>query len=259
MDEIMEITDYIQDAAGQSAEVIWGYAIDENLTEEVCVTVIATGFEAHEITTSAEPVAPEKIIHKLGDEAKEVTKAVETPVLLNTPEEEPQTNLFSESEPKVDDVVETEDIEEEVGAEEIKAETAEEKEKIIHNLDDNPVETVDEDILPEAEANEEISATTSDTQSIEENKKKAREAFLERQNQVKRTLNDVKMKLRLPGRILDIENEPAYKRRNVNLDDVSHSSESSVSHFSINEELDEDGERKIELRDDNPFLHDNVD
>jgi cell division protein FtsZ len=94
---------------------------------------------------------------------------------------------------------------------------------------------------------------------MEENKKKAREAFLERQSQVKRTLNDVKMKLRLPGRISDLESEPAYKRRNVSLDDVSHSSESSVSHFSINEEVDENGERKIELRDDNPFLHDNVD
>ena len=46
-------------------------------------------------------------------------------------------------------------------------------------------------------------------------------------------------------RIADLENEPAYKRRNVTLDDVSHSSESSVSHFSINEEVDENGERKI--------------
>ena len=29
--------------------------------------------------------------------------------------------------------------------------------------------------------------------------------------------------------------------------------------FSVNEEVDENGERRIELRDDNPFLHDNVD
>ena len=67
------------------------------------------------------------------------------------------------------------------------------------------------------------------------------------------------MKLRLPGRISDLENEPAYKRRNITLDDISHSSESSVSHFSVDETVDENGERKIELRDDNPFLHDNVD
>ncbi len=258
MDEIMEITDYIQEAAGQSAEVIWGYAIDETLSEDVCVTVIATGFEAHEITTTAEPVAPKKIIHKLGDEAKEVTKAVETPVTLNTEEEElSQTDLFSETQPEVEeemveDFVESESIEE----------TEDEEEKIVHNLDDTPIVCG----VPEAESNidesnevDEYKTTTADSQSVEENKKKAREAFLERQNQVKRTLNDVKMKLRLPGRISDLENEPAYKRRNVSLDDVSHSSESSVSHFSINEDVDENGERKIELRDDNPFLHDNVD
>ena len=89
----------------------------------------------------------------------------------------------------------------------------------------------------------------------EQNKK----AFAERQKQTKTALNDVKMKLRLPGRISDLENEPAFKRRNVSLDDVSHSSESSTSRFSINEEVDENGERRIELRDDNPFLHDNVD
>ena len=252
MDEIMEITDFIQDSAGQSAEVIWGYAIDENLSEDVSVTVIATGFEAHEITTTAEPVAPKKIIHELGDEAKEVTKAVETPVKINTAEVEeedpPQADLFSDSEPEIELVQETQ---EEVFEDElVEKDTVE---KIIHNLDDATTETV------EPEDSEEITTTSDDAASLEKNKQKSREAFLERQSQVKRTLNDVKMKLRLPGRIADLENEPAFKRRNVSLDDVNHSSESSVSHFSINEEVDENGERKIELRDDNPFLHDNVD
>ncbi len=252
MDEIMEITDFIQDSAGQSAEVIWGYAIDENLSEDVSVTVIATGFEAHEITTTAEPVAPKKIIHELGDEAKEVTKAVETPVKINTAEveeeEPPQADLFSDSEPEIELVQETQ---EEVFEDELVEKDP--VEKIIHNLDDATTETV------EPEDSEEITTTSDDTASLEKNKQKSREAFLERQSQVKRTLNDVKMKLRLPGRIADLENEPAFKRRNVSLDDVNHSSESSVSHFSINEEVDENGERKIELRDDNPFLHDNVD
>ena len=249
----MEITDFIQDAAGQSAEVIWGYAIDESLSEDVCVTVIATGFEAHEITTTSEPVAPKKIIHELGDEAKEVTKAVETPVKIDKheveTEEQPQADLFSDSETRIELVQETQEdrFEDEL----VEKDT---EEKIIHNLDDATTETV------APEGSEEITATSAaDTTSLEENKQKAREDFLERQSQVKRTLNDVKMKLRLPGRIADLENEPAFKRRNVSLDDVNHSSESSVSHFSINEKVEENGERKIELRDDNPFLHDNVD
>ena len=253
MDEIMEITDYIQDAAGQSAEVIWGYAMNENLNEDVCVTVIATGFEAHEITTTSEPVAPRKIIHKLGDEAIELTKEVETPV--STPEdpvaEAPQTDLFSDSSDVEEEVEAFEEAKEIHDIQEDQLTKEVEEKKIIHNLDDAPALTENSDSKPSVTNVEPLTPkftnSTDDSASLEENKKKSREAFLERQSQVKRTLNDVKMKLRLPGRIADLENEPAYKRRNVSLDDVSHSSESSVSHFSINEEVDENGERKIEL------------
>ena len=104
-----------------------------------------------------------------------------------------------------------------------------------------------------------MSGTNPDTPFHQKKEEQNKKAFAERQKQTKTALNDVKMKLRLPGRISDLENEPAFKRRNVSLDDVSHSSESSTSRFSINEEVDENGERRIELRDDNPFLHDNVD
>ena len=59
MDEIMEITDFIQDAAGQSAEVIWGYGVDEKLDEDLCVTVIATGFQAQDqLETPSQPRTP---------------------------------------------------------------------------------------------------------------------------------------------------------------------------------------------------------
>ena len=187
MDEIMEITDYIQDAAGQSADVIRGYAIDENLTEDVCVTVIATGFEAHEITTTSEPVAPRKIIHKLGDEATEVTKAVETPV--STPEEEPvaeapQTDLFSDSSDVEETVEADEEVQEIQDVQDDQLTEEVEEEKIIHNLDDTPALT--ENVEPEISVTNEEPSTpefttsTADAACMEENKKKAREAFLER-------------------------------------------------------------------------------
>jgi cell division protein FtsZ len=66
-------------------------------------------------------------------------------------------------------------------------------------------------------------------------------------------------KLKTPGGLADLEAEPAYKRRQVILDDIDHSSKSQVSRFTLHEETDEEGERTIELRNDNPFLHDNVD
>ena len=136
----------------------------------------------------------------------------------------------------------------------ISEDTVEDDEFIIHNLDDAPLEKTANETFssPSTPENEDV---INNVEREEQNKK----AFAERQKQTKTALNDVKMKLRLPGRISDLENEPAFKRRNVSLDDVSHSSESSTSRFSINEEVDENGERRIELRDDNPFLHDNVD
>lgn len=60
-----------------------------------------------------------------------------------------------------------------------------------------------------------------------------------------------------PAAADEIEKEPAYKRRNIKLEDVPHSSESQISKFSLNEE-DEDSD-KPEIRPNNSFLHDNVD
>ena len=44
MDELTDITDYIQEYAGDEAEVIFGHGVDSSLGENIRVTVIATGF-----------------------------------------------------------------------------------------------------------------------------------------------------------------------------------------------------------------------
>ena len=66
-------------------------------------------------------------------------------------------------------------------------------------------------------------------------------------------------KMKSPMGINELENEPAYKRRNIQLDDVQHSSDSQVSKFSLGESEDEDGNKKNGLNENNSFLHDNVD
>jgi len=253
MDEIMEITDHIQEAAGQSAEVIWGYATDESLSEDVCVTVIATGFEAHEIIIDSEPSAPKITYLPFGDDSNEVVDAVDRAVPINSVKNKEEAEEKKDVEEEVEPFLVTENTNTQEPQTELFTEEAIEEDDIkIHNLDDAPLEE-----SPNNTFNLESDKQEEEVNEI--NKVQSREAFLERQSQVKRTLNDVKMKLRLPGRISDLENEPAFKRRNVTLDDVAPSSESSVSRFSINEDIDEHGDRKIELRDDNPYLHDNVD
>src|SRR5690349_6389878 len=44
MDELTEITEYIQEQAGEDAEMIFGHGVDPELGDRIRVTVIATGF-----------------------------------------------------------------------------------------------------------------------------------------------------------------------------------------------------------------------
>ncbi|WP_171595369.1 cell division protein FtsZ [Marinifilum caeruleilacunae] len=54
MDEVGEITDYVQEAVGDSASIIWGTGQDLALGNKVSVTIIATGFENGGITEEVE-------------------------------------------------------------------------------------------------------------------------------------------------------------------------------------------------------------
>ncbi|WP_167615557.1 cell division protein FtsZ [Maribellus sediminis] len=54
MDEVGRITDYVQNKAGFDADMIWGNGFDENLDEELSVTVIATGFPSSILSSFSE-------------------------------------------------------------------------------------------------------------------------------------------------------------------------------------------------------------
>ena len=75
---------------------------------------------------------------------------------------------------------------------------------------------------------------------------------MEQETQRRERLRKVSTNLSNPKNIVDMENEPAYLRRRVHLDDVQHSSEVDMSNWSVTE-----GEEP-ELKD-NKYLHDNVD
>ncbi len=63
-------------------------------------------------------------------------------------------------------------------------------------------------------------------------------------------------KLKTVSGLSEMESEPAYKRRQIRLEDTPHSSESSVSRFTLGDASDEN---RSGLSDNNSFLHDNVD
>jgi cell division protein FtsZ len=63
MDEVTEITDYIQQEAGQNAEIIWGNGKDASLGNKISITLVATGFNTDRTIKFSEPEA--RKIHKL--------------------------------------------------------------------------------------------------------------------------------------------------------------------------------------------------
>jgi len=308
MDEIMEITDHIQEAAGQTAEVIWGYGTDPNLGEDLCVTVIATGFDAASLDVPTQAAGPKKVW--LDDqvsetpgqetttgpesEAEPFLKPEDAPAAdvdrnkwdLNVPQRElfptPEDNTSADipsAEVQADlpqDTLNHEEVSE-TAAPELhheapetpkEADVSTNEEFIIYNLDDVPepqdltpevtnTNVPAEPETPQFQVSEEPASETP--QAPAPSVQPSREAFAERQRQITRSLADFKSKLNLPGRIADLENEPAYKRRNISIEDTPQSEDSQVSRMHLSEEFDEEGNRRVELRNDNPFLHDNVD
>ncbi len=65
MDEIGQITDYVQARAGYDADLIWGNGRDETLGDEISVTIIATGFSTSSIPEVLAARKVEKSYHTL--------------------------------------------------------------------------------------------------------------------------------------------------------------------------------------------------
>jgi cell division protein FtsZ len=68
MDEIGEITDYVQEKAGNSADLIWGNGVDEAMGDKISVTIIATGFSTSSIPEMVINQNQEKTYHTLHEE-----------------------------------------------------------------------------------------------------------------------------------------------------------------------------------------------
>src|SRR5690606_31824870 len=80
MDEVTVITDYVQEEAGMTAEIIWGTGTDETLGDDICVTVIATGFQS-----GSKP--------NVEKEKKEIVLNIETPKTAPVAETTPSANV----------------------------------------------------------------------------------------------------------------------------------------------------------------------
>ncbi len=283
MDEVSIITDYIQEEAGLAADLIWGNCVDESLGDKILVTIIATGFQTKEereveksqqkkvslLTPENAPmIKPVNAVNSFIEQAPQ-SQVAEPEVPVNKAHDH-QSDLFggyfsqkTTEERRPAAPVEPKIVRHTLHDEEPQMKTAEPSpfEFGVKTVESefqfgSPIEEVKQpEALRPSEPVQHFTPQQPEAynpddnktdESIEEQLRKSRERILR--------LKDLSMKLRTANGLQELENEPAYKRKQMALQQVPHSSESQVSRFTLSNE-----EGGTEIRPNNSFLHDNVD
>ena len=274
MDEISDITDYIQEEAGSTADVIWGHGYDDSLGDKLCVTIIATGFNTTP-HTGLSMKAPKKNIMNLEDDSPEIisneSEQLTEPVtniveesFEETPELNPSESAMKRYVLEEDDEISeeneiTNDAEESDNSNLYEQNTQQNDGKVRFLLEDDEMPNLDTD-LKQSENTQILEAdlmTANDEEKIVDQVKQVESKAIsdERLERIKKATD----KLRSPLGLNEMESEPAYKRRNVDLKDVKYSDDSSSSRYTLWENINDSGEKETGLSDNNSFLHDNVD
>lgn len=272
MDEFGDIMDFIQEEAGSDANIIFGAAFDETLGNKVRVIIVATGFDTKASINVAfdSKRSDEKVKHKLEENKVEEVKA-EIPVPAKSPEFEftlktidkvntTQTTVFPSLEIEKKETPKAEEkvifkLEEETPVAEEKVEVfPKTEEKIVHTLDmELTTETPKApEVKPEIKAQENAASIKAQETKNEEDERTRQLRVLQDRAQ---KLKEFSQKFPKAASFSDLENEPAFVRRNVKFDNLPHSSQSSISRYTLSENDD----KKPEIKPNNPYLHDRAD
>ncbi|MBK6364541.1 MAG: cell division protein FtsZ [Saprospiraceae bacterium] len=219
MDEIGEITDYVQEEAGYGTDLIWGNCNDETLGDKIIITLIATGFEGG---NSRKKEINEKAQAASRQEARRVP--LEKPFSVVIEEDEFEIEFESQVS---SNVFEFDDIPASHTSSNHYSEDKEERKNQGSTTGENGQRILSEELKAKREADS------------------ARREFLRKANS--KPLDNPKI-------ISDLESVPAYTRRNVILDEENKNNASQKSKYSVN--MEDDGTVFIS---NNSFLYDNVD
>lgn len=223
MDEIFEITEFVQEEAGYGTDLIWGNCFDEALGDKISVTLIATGFE--EKKKRIEEAESDRVVVHLDEEANRdsVPKAQTShtpPSRGNAPNNLSNIGFSTPEKPK-SNTFEFDDVKE----------TVNKYQKRNYTFEDNTF------------------STKEPTANVEEENRRVQESEERRRER----LRNEQVKLNNPKTVNELESEPAYLRRGVQLDNLPRSNDHQASRWTIGEE------EEPEMRRTNAFLHDNVD
>ncbi len=207
MDEIGQIIDFVKDCTGINTDLIWGNGTDDNLGNDISVTIIATGFGANSI--------PDLYIRK-----RHLERIPLNDKALKSNDDDAEFVL-----------------------------------KDVSNNDSNS------DYPSQRTIEFDLTAVDDDMFSniSRENKQLDVKKASERVSIIKRTQEELKdlKNGASPSEedIEELENTPAFKRKQLKIEMPKHSDETKISRYS----LSDDDEEQVKLSKDNPYLHGAVD
>jgi len=226
MDELGSINEFIQEASGHTADLIWGNSTDLSLGDKIGVTIIATGFKTNILPEIFQSDEPEKEVNHLRETKRVDKNVVEWGDFFDDDDDDDAfKNVFSEEEQY--------EVKEEI--------------KVKSKKSDTEVFTLD-DIFEQSEKEYFNKNKKEEIRKEEPLKQKDTYNQEDLDSTRKKTLRQEKDSIEV------IENIPAYKRKQVTINVDKHSENKDVSKYSLSE--DEEGSK---IKKNNTFLHNRVD
>ncbi len=230
MDELTIITEYIQEMAGDEAEVIFGHGVDEDLGNNIRVTVIATGFE--ETNENGLNIEPKRKVYDLDSEKHINSFKANEPTINSEPE------IVASTEKSFDEPTTVQPEKDEFSKGFRFDLNNEENEEQSDLFGDEDIDEMRVRVDTSAPPNE-FDLSPSRKDMLDQKRRERVDKLIA--NNFTNKEESYKTKFDVP----------AFERRKVKFDDVPHSSERNISRFNLNDDN--------QILGNNRFLHDNVD
>ena len=286
MDELSEITEYIQEQAGEDAEIIFGHGVDDSIGDRIRVTVIATDFISE---SKAIVVSEEKKVHDL-DRSQQIffdqidssvnqrDKEIELkPAIETKKEEKPEAKPVAQQPELKADAEKSDDKNPVEKRKEEPPKKKEEKEErsytftLFDKTEEPPKnKTLFDDIEDDVKDNDDGEESLFDVVEDDEfglgdeissdqilneegmmEYRKTKERLEQQAKERREKLKAAKKHEMTKEEFNEKWSLPAYLRRGVKMSNVPHSSEQYISRYNLNDDNS--------LLGNNKFLHDNVD
>lgn len=276
MDEIGAIMEYVQEESG-STDIILGACDDPSFGDKLSVTIIATGFTVGRKNEYVEKKDVKVYVLQDKEEKELATATAAVTPVIETTLETPAVNVTVE-EPRIEQAIVTNLVIEEDDAFTLFAPVQEEEQAAAENVIEFEVTREEQHIVEEPVQQEEVVAEVQQEETIVPAVEKVLEEEIlivtkknyETETTSQVSQNDLNSQLEDRKKILaglsyrvgnkhnlqELENEPAYKRKGLDLNnDTTYSTQTDLSRYSVsNNDYD-----RPEVKKNNGYLHDRAD